>query len=647
MRSRTVAIIAGVISGILLLVCLFLGIRFWGAYRLRQYFPRAVELYSEGDLSAALGPLEKAIDVTPEKLPPVRLAAVICVKLEEFEQARKYYGRILELAEGAEKAQAHLQLGAIALRTDGEQADLDEAVRHLEAAAEGFSEAGDGSGRARALLLLAHVHKRLGDESEAKAVYDQVAALPAKVRRGEVDRLLARAQIGEKLRSGEPADVVEAWHMFRRAAPAGLSKELSDAVSLALAFQAANPNLSAAERKLALQAIDRLPPDVRKAHEFQLHLIAAIAFDRLGKHAQAVARARAAHQLDRSDPRAMRTLVDALFATAEEPRRSPHEKKQLREEGLQLCRSLLESGSLSKEERRKLTLALATRAWNSGERGKAGKQLDALGDADAPAVERVQALAALKEGDYQALAQRLNRVKQLDPPAPDATALLKQLSTPPEVTNFRVNRLYRYDRRPILIASFAPRAAPVEIARDSVKMTLGERAVEPVVTRGECFFRPAEDLSPGEHSVTVEATDALGLTGSGRFNFRIETDTEPPTIVGIQPAPGAEVGTGSPVIAFRCTDPSGIAPSTMQVTFTLRVGTPARPRDIPIIRDGVYQLEISGNKVKVPKGTRVGPGMVRFQSSKMLPGGPCKVRVVVEDSVGNRCARDWEFRIFR
>jgi hypothetical protein len=39
--------------------------------------------------------------------------------------------------------------------------------------------------------------------------------------------------------------------------------------------------------------------------------------------------------------------------------------------------------------------------------------------------------------------------------------------------------------------------------------------------------------------------------------------------------------------------------------------------------------------------------MVRFQSSKMLPGGPCKVRVVVEDSVGNRCARDWEFRIFR
>jgi hypothetical protein len=231
---------------------------------------------------------------------------------------------------------------------------------------------------------------------------------------------------------------------------------------------------------------------------------------------------------------------------------------------------------------------------------------------------------------------------ELEGVSPQAAELLKQLTAPPEIFDLRVSRVHCYDARPIVIAAFAPKAAGALIAPDKVAMSLDGQSVSPVVTRAECFFRPDKELAPGDHKIEVAVTDSLGLKATRAFPFSVDADKEPPTLVGISPAPEAQINDLTPLVAFRCTDPSGIDSASITVTFGAAADAPRR-RDATIVNDGAYQVDINGSSVKIAKGTGVEHGVVRFQPSKPLAPGKYRVQVRVADTRGNKCAKDWTF----
>jgi hypothetical protein len=215
---------------------------------------------------------------------------------------------------------------------------------------------------------------------------------------------------------------------------------------------------------------------------------------------------------------------------------------------------------------------------------------------------------------------------------------------PPEIGSLRVNGLHRYDARPVLIASFVARAIGSTVAPEGVAARLDGAPVQPIVTRAELFFRPEKGLPDGEHKLDIAVTDSLGLKAEQSLPFAIEADKEPPAILGITPEPGSATPDQSPLVSFRCTDPSGIVLSSLTVAFG-QVGEGAgRQRDFTIVSQGIYQVNIKGSRVKIPKGSRADFGFVAFEPSQPLAPGKYRVRVTVDDVRGNRCSRDWTFQ---
>jgi hypothetical protein len=174
-------------------------------------------------------------------------------------------------------------------------------------------------------------------------------------------------------------------------------------------------------------------------------------------------------------------------------------------------------------------------------------------------------------------------------------------------------------------------------------MKLDDKPVQAIVTQAECFFRPSEELTPGEHKAELTITDTLGLTASKTVTFSIAEDKEPPAIVGIAPEDGSEVADAKPIISFRCVDPSGIDPHSLSVVFTGRIGQPPRYKEVTVVSNGLYQVDIPQSRIKRNEPVRY--GAASFQVTNPLGKGECTVRVGVSDTRGNRSVKKWSFKV--
>jgi len=251
---------------------------------------------------------------------------------------------------------------------------------------------------------------------------------------------------------------------------------------------------------------------------------------------------------------------------------------------------------------------------------------------------------ALGKNDFKAASALLHEAQKLDPDQPDVAALLKRLTLPPEVLNFRVNSWGHYDPRPILSAAVIPRALPIPIAKDKLSMKLDGEAVQPLRTQGEVFYRPIKKLEPGEHRVEVSATDSIGLSVTKTLTFTIEHDQEPPRVVGLTPPDKGTTATLEPVIACRCTDPSDIDEFSLSVAFSGRGGKPVHQvKNQPIVDKGRYLIDFP--RLNIKKGSAVRSGAVAFQFGEPLGEGECSVRVSVADTRGNRAVKTWTFKV--
>jgi hypothetical protein len=173
-------------------------------------------------------------------------------------------------------------------------------------------------------------------------------------------------------------------------------------------------------------------------------------------------------------------------------------------------------------------------------------------------------------------------------------------------------------------------------------MRLDGTVVKSIVTRGGLFFQPSIDLPAGEHKVTVTATDALGLTATETKTFEVAKDTDPPAVIALTPAPDKDTGTLEPIIAFRCTDPSGINEGSLKVIFDGKLGAKRPASRVTVIDRGVYRVDFA--RANIRRGQRVpyGAGYFRF-SEPLVEGEKYTVRVGVSDVRGHRTLREWTF----
>ena len=638
MRSRGFAIAMGLACGALAIACVVLGLHALGLRERRNVLPRAVQLHRDGELEKALPCLEQAMAAAPERMDLVHLAGTICLKLKRFDQARGYFLRLRDAASDAERPRAEFRLALLALGGDGRPTDLEAATGHLEAARVGFEEAKAHDQLPTVLLLLADAHQRRGDPTEAEACLGQLATLPRKALEGAAARAVALRQIAAKLRKGDVASLAEAWATLRgRDEPAFAAARPS--VALALGLYAGDPALPERVRRVCLDAMQHIPEAAQKAHGLRLRLSAAAAWSVLGNLDYALDAARKARDLAPKDPAVLRVLASACLAAAAKSR----EPEPLREEGLKAWGAFLAEAKVPPQEQRQVCLALASHAWNGGRKDEARQLLQAFGLTDSPLAVRMAAIAALEQRDGTAAVKHLRRLERLEGATAQTAALLKPFTMPPEVLGLRVNGVHRYDARPVLIAEFAARAVGSSIAPENVSARLDGAPIQPILTRAELFFRPEKNLAPGEHKLDVAVTDSLGLKAEGSLPFAIGADTEPPAILGITPDPGSKTADQFAVVSFRCADPSGIAAASLNVIFSAEGGG-GRRREFTIISQGIYQVSIKGSRVKIAKGARVEFGVVAFEPAQALPPGTCRVKVTVDDVLGNRCSKEWSFQ---
>jgi len=289
-------------------------------------------------------------------------------------------------------------------------------------------------------------------------------------------------------------------------------------------------------------------------------------------------------------------------------------------------------------------MALATRLWNDGHTEGAWELVKAAGDPASLTAVRMRIAQAFGKKDFKEATALLQEAKKLDPDQADVAALLKRLTLPPEVLNFRVNSWGRFDPRPILSAAILPRALPIPIAKDKMIMKVDDQVVQPLRTQGEMFYRPTTNLEPGEHRVDISATDSIGLSVSKTLTFAIDLDKEPPRILGVSPPDKGTASSVRPTISCRCTDPSGIEDLSLTVAFSGRGGNPLRRVDNQLIVDkGRYLHDMPALGVK--KNDKVRCGAVGFQFGDPLGDGLCSVRVSVADIRGNRAVRTWTFKV--
>ncbi len=657
MRSRGFAVAMGLVCGALAVVCG--GLLLWalGLRGRREALPDAVQAYREGAFERALPGIEEALAAAPERMDLVHLAGMACLKLKRFDQARGYFIRLRDAASGAERAKAELRLAAVALRgpvaqppsavgaqagapvPHSESPDLAAAVEHLKTARAAIEAAKAYNQLPGVLLLLADVHQRRGDAGEAEACLDALAALPPNVLPAAAARVAALRQLAARLRKGDAASLADAWPtLCARSKPAVVTARPH--VALALGLHAGDPALPEAVRRTCLATMEHIPEPAQKAHGLRLRLSEAAAWSVLGHADAALEAARKARGLAPKDPAVLRVLASACLAAAAKS----GEPDPLREEGLAAWRAFLAEARVPPKEQRQVCLALASAAWNADRKDEARQLLQAFGLGDSPLAVRMAAITAIEKRDAAAAVKHLRRLEQLEGPSKQLAELLKPFAAPPEIGALRVNGLHRYDPRPVLIASFVARAIGSTIAPESVSARLDGAPIQPIVTRGELFYRPERPLAAGEHKLEVAVADSLGQKAERSLPFIIEADSEPPAVIGIAPAPDSTTPDTFPVVSFRCTDPSGIALASLSVVFGQVGEGGQRSRDLTIVSQGIYQVSIKGSQVTRAKGSRADFGFVAFQPSQPLAPGKYRISVTVDDTRGNRCSKEWTFQ---
>jgi len=638
MRSRGFAVVMGLACGALVVLCAALLLRALKLRERRRALPRALELYGQGELEQALAPLQVAMAAAPDRMDLVHFAATVCLKLKRHDEARAHCLRLRDAASGPERANAELRLALVALEGGKGSDGLAAAIGHLEAACAGLAEAGEQGRLADVLLVLSDAYRRQGDGANAGACLGRLAALPARALRDAAERAATLRQAAAKVSQGGAANLAAAWALLKgRDEPAFAAARAP--IALALGLHAGAPALPEEVRRVCLDAQAQAAEAAQKTHGLRLRLSAAAGWSILGDEGAAVKAAREARDLAPKDPTALRVLAGACLAAAAKSGMP----KALREEGLAAWRDFLAEAKVPPQEQRQVCLALASRAWNEGRRDEARQLLSAFGITDGVAVERMALAAAVERVDPAAAVKHLRRLEELEGPSPKLAELLKPFTAPPEVLGLRVNALHRYDPRPILIVQFAARAIGSSLQLENVAARLDGVPIQPILTRGELFYRPEKALATGEHKLDVALADSQGLKAERTLAFTIEDDAEPPAILGISPEPDGKTADQSAVVSFRCADPSGIAPGSLNVAFSSE-GEGGKRREAVIVSQGVYQVDIKGTHVKIPKGTRVEFGIVAFQPAQGLPAGTCRVKVTVDDVRGNRCSKEWAFQ---
>ena len=83
-RSKPFIITMAVLCGVMVLVCIPLGLRFWGVFQGRRTFGRAVELFNAAKFDEALPLLDACIRRMPRRVKPYQMAAAICAMLDSM-----------------------------------------------------------------------------------------------------------------------------------------------------------------------------------------------------------------------------------------------------------------------------------------------------------------------------------------------------------------------------------------------------------------------------------------------------------------------------------------------------------------------------------------------------------------------------------
>ena len=634
-ESKPFIITMAVLCGVMVLVCIPLGLRFYGVFQGRRTFNRAVDLFNAGKFVEALPLLDSCIRRMPKRVKPYQMAATICARYKDadYKRAEGYYESVIRLTEGEERSDARLRLAALCLRDRiDHKPEPDKAIPHLEA----LLEEDPDNVTAQAAVGIAYALK--GTYREARGHIDRAW----QEHKDYGTEILARTgrqwAIADMLRRGH---VLEASVAYRSLIHGGSGPRGTDHVNIALAraFRANDPDISISMRRFYLAGYSSLPHHLRTTYGVQLHTLAGAAWARLDNSVQAIQHYRAAYKAKAKSALTRRNLAYALFQAASRTR-DPKKSATLRAESLALYGQMLAAKQLKGAEQRQVALAMASLAWNEGKEAEARKLLQTVGITHGALVDRMAAATAVRTGKYKEALAHLRKALKADPNQPDVQAIFKRLQTPPEIRDMRVNSRGIFDRRPIVTAVILPRSLPVPVPPENVKMTLDGKPVKAIFTKVECFYLPPGELDAGEHKVEVSATDSLGLSASKSMTFTVKEDTEPPDVVGIEPAPGSEVKDRQPVIAFRCTDPSGIDPHS--ITVVIGGSVAGFSRQITIADHGVYTVDLP--KMKIRKGSPVRRGLARFRPSKPLPAGEYWIRVGVADVHGTRGVKKWSFR---
>lgn len=632
MQSKPFVIVAAIVCAVMVLICIPMGLKFWGVFRTRRAFNTAVEAYNDGKYDKALPLLDDALKTLPHKTVLYKLAAYTCTRLPtpDYDRARGYYEGLVERAEEDEdKVLAHTQLGGIYLRSEGR--DLDKAIEHLEAAL-GIDE---DIGQAHAALGIAYMLKKLPSRAAEHLERGWNAYLEE--REGQIGPAARLWTISGMLEQGEIVEASAAYKAVMEAAPDMSHGHNLGKLATARAFRANDDGISTSIREFYLQGVSLVPGEEIKKHGLILYTLAAAAHERLGHSAEALKHSRQALGAAPKDAVARRNLAFALFKAAEGTK-DDGDRGRLMTECLALYRKMLDDQQLAGDERKQVTLALASIVWNAGKKAEAEALIKGIGSSSVSLIHRMQAANAIREQDYRKAIGHLQKALESDPKQPDVAALVQRLQAPPLIREFRVNSQNPYDNRPLISVAYLPQALPELIPPSRVRLTLDGETVTPVFAKSECFFQPEKPLEQGEHKLEIRVTDTLGLTSAKTLAFSIRQDNEGPVVVGMTPEPNGTAEENPPIIAFRATDPSGIVSQSMSATMSRAGGG-----SMDIISKGRYKFDLPKQRIK--KGDPVPLGSVKFKFPKALRPSEYTISVGVSDAHGNRALRKWSFKV--
>ncbi len=157
-----------------------------------------------------------------------------------------------------------------------------------------------------------------------------------------------------------------------------------------------------------------------------------------------------------------------------------------------------------------------------------------------------------------------------------------------------------------------------------VKITVDLFSINATYDTSTNLISAQKTLNEGPHIAYVEATDNTGNKATATWNFTV--DTTPPTLTPISPVAGTSVSP-RPIISAYVTDSTLLPPS---------LGSGVDQASI--------KLSIDGTLVAHKYATYIdGRGIVYYQPSTTLTGGPHTVTLEADDKGGNHVVTSWSF----